>query len=321
MKKLKSLFFASLAISSVFIYSSCSTDETIGDDIVDVVNPSFNFVSLDPSGLFSGNYPTTDFEVSADIPNIYVAVEAIAGSSDLKTLTIQLDGTSPDLTDLSIRDLITGNTIVSNNPLLITGDNINSFTLEIGIINDGSLNSKTLTLIVEDTEGLQETLNISFSSFEEIENSIEGVLLNRAGPAGQGGLDLDNGESTGTVSTSPTAEFGEIKDEGIDISLPNDENWKSQISAMNDAEIRTLSTSVEGYDFEAVTRIDEIVTYFDNGDALPNTNSDGEAVSNSVAIGDVFLVNRAGKVYLIEVTDVIATGSDNNDAIEFKIKH
>ena len=115
MKKLKSLFFASLAISSVFIYSSCSTDETIGDDIVDVVNPSFNFVSLDPSGLFSGNYPTTDFEVSADIPNIYVAVEAIAGSSDLKTLTIQLDGTSPDLTDLSIRDLITGNTIVSNN--------------------------------------------------------------------------------------------------------------------------------------------------------------------------------------------------------------
>ena len=80
-------------------------------------------------------------------------------------------------------------------------------------------------------------------------------------------------------------------------------------------------TSVENFDFDAVTRIDEIKSYFDNGDALPNTNSDGEAVSAPVNISDVFTVSRDDKIYLIEVTDVIATASDNNDAIEFRIKH
>lgn len=320
MKKLKSLFFAGLAISTLLFYPSCTPDEGIIDDIIDA-GPSVGFLDQDPSGLFLGEYPTGDFEVSPDIPTIYVAFEAVAGSSDLKVLTIKLDGTDIEPNTFSIRNLNTGADATANNPYLLLGDDTQSISYEIGIPNDGSLETKNLSIVVEDVDGMQETISISFNSFEIIESTIEGVLLNRAGPAGQGGLDLDEGTSTGTVDTDPTAALGEIKDEGIDISLPNDQNWKSQISGMNDAEIRTLSSSVENFDFDAVTRIDEIKSYFDNGDALPNTNSDGEAVSDAVNIGDVFTVSRDDKIYLIEVTDVIATASDNNDAIEFRIKH
>lgn len=321
MKKLKSLFFVGLTLSSVLFYTSCSPDEGIVDDIVDMTAPSVSFVSQDPTGLFVGEYPTSDFEVSADEENVYVAMEAIAGSSDLKTLTVELDGVQLDPSQFTVRDLISSSAISSNNPLLILGDNVNAFTLELGIENDGSATSKTLTLTVEAEDGLQESVSISFNSFALIENSIDGVLLNSAGPAGQGGLDLDTGEGTGTVDSDATAILGEIKDEGIDINLPNDENWKAQISGMNGAEIRSLSSSVESFDFESVTRMDELETYFTNGDALPNTNDDGEATSNAVVVGDVFLVNRDSKIYLIEVTDVIATTDNNNDAIEFRIKH
>lgn len=320
MKKLKSLFFAGLAISTLLFYPSCTPDESIIDDIIDA-GPTVGFLEDDPSGLFLGKYPTSDFEISSDIPTVYIAFEAVAGSSNLKILTIKLDGNDIETNTFSIRNLKTGTDEIANNPYLLLGDDTLSLSYEIGIPNDGNLETKNLSVVVEDVEGLQETIYISFNNFEVIESTIEGVLLNRAGPAGQGGLDLDEGTSTGTLVSDPTAAFGEIKDEGIDISLPNDQNWKSQISGMNEAEIRTLSSSVENFDFDAVTRIDEIKSYFNNGDTLPNTNSDGEAVSAPVSIGDVFTVNRDDKIYLIEVTDVIATASDNNDAIEFRIKH
>ena len=322
MKKLKSLFFAGLAISSVLFYQSCSPDEGgLTDDLVDITGPALTFIDQDPSGLFLGNYPTSDFTVSANESTIYLGIDATAGSADLKVLTIQVDGVNVDPLDLTFRDLNSGEDVLSNNPYLINGANVDAITFEIGIANAGELSSKTIEITVEDNDGRQETISIGYSNFQAIETTIEGVLLNRAGPAGQGGLDLDNGSGTGTVMTDPTAELGEIKDEGIDINLPNDQNWKNQISAMNNAEIRTLSSSVENFSFDAVSRVDEIQAYFDNGSELPNTNDDDEKVSDKLTVGDVFTVSRDGKVYLIEVTDITETADNNNDAVEFRIKY
>ena len=285
MKKLKSLFFAGLALSSVLYYSSCTTDEDILPGTGTA--PSVNFVSNDPTGVNVGQYPTTDFEAAQSDQYVYVAIEATAGDSDLKTLTVQLDGANVPTSDFTLRDIISNEDIVSNNPALILGENVNNFTIEVGVLNDGSNVAKELVLIVEDADGLSTSASISFvTSTTPIEQTITGVLLNQSGPSGQGGLDLDTGEGTGTVDASGAA--AEIKDEGIDLNLPNDENWKAQISGINGSEIRMLNAAaVDAFDFDAVTTKDEIATFFSEGEALPNTNSAGEPTSNSVQIGDV----------------------------------
>ncbi len=320
MKKLQLVFFGTLTIASVLFYSSCSPDDVIiADDSVEMIDPSLGFVSIDPSGVQANDYPTSDFEISPDEPSVVVAIEAVAGTGDLKSLTVQLDGTNLTASDFEIRDLISNESITSNNPLLIVGDNTSAFTFEIKLDNDGSLDPKALTFIVEDVDGLTNTINISFNSYELIEQSISGVLLNAAGPVGTGGLDLDTGEGTGTLDASGL--LAEIKDEGIDLSLPNDQNWKAQISGINNSEIKTLSSSVENFDFASVNRKDVIEKYFEGGDDLPNTNANNEKVSNTVSVGDVFVVHRDGKTYLIEVTDVMTTANDNADAIEFSIKY
>jgi len=72
--------------------------------------------------------------------------------------------------------------------------------------------SYVYTITVTDEFGLESnvefTVNVVAATPLEVLN---GVLFNAGGPAGTGGLDMDNGMSTGS-----TDEAAEIKDQGID---------------------------------------------------------------------------------------------------------
>ena len=317
MKKFQFLLLALTAVAFTFIATSCGEDEEI---IVVNDPPSLAFVADDANGL-NAPYPTADFEIQKDEAFVYVAIEGVQGTGALQSLTVTEDGVNVDAASLSFYDLRAAADVAANNPLLITGDNTTGFTWEIGIALDGTVGTRTFAFELVDENGEVATVSIAFSTFlAEVSTTLEGVLLNQAGPAGQGGLDLDTGNSTGTVGTDPSAADAEIKDEGIN-NLDPSVNWKQQISAINDAVIRIPGADFpEDFKFADVTKVDEIIAFYDGGDALPNVDGTGELVSDPVAVGDIFFVNRGDTYYLLEVTEVNIVTTDNSDNIVFDVK-
>ena len=141
--------------------------------------------------------------------------------------------------------------------------------------------------------------------------SLIGILLNQAGPAGTGGLDIDTGSSTGSSDIA-----AEIADNGIDTSQPNSSNWRQTISPINGAVIRTLTAGSNGlpesFTFESVNFIEDIAVFHNNNGV--------DYTGNVVLTGDVFSVFANGQYYLLDVTNVNATIADNDDSYTFDIK-
>ena len=319
MKKFLLLLAIVAMTGTLFISTGCEEE----DPPVVNVGPSMDFTDTDPTGL-NGPYPTTDVETDDPDATLYVGLSAVTGTGQLQSLTISEDGTKLATARMTIRDLNDGSAITANNPLLITGVNVDGFLLEIGIDVSDELATKEYTFELVDENGESTTLSISVTTVEPpdpIEMTLEGVLLNQAGPAGQGGLDLDDGPSTGTIDAS--AIDAEIKDEGIDLALPTASNWKRQISAINDSEIRVPATDQlpEGFDFANVTTKVEIRSLYDGGDQLPNTDGTGELVSDPVEVGDYFFVKRGDRYYLLIVKEVNPTTNNNMDNIVFDVKY
>lgn len=139
----------------------------------------------------------------------------------------------------------------------------------------------------------------------------EGVLLNQAGPSGTGGLDLDTGTGTGSMDGE-----AEIRDNGID-GGPVATNWLQTISTVNGSTIKSVvpgqGNVLEGFTFASAETVETI-------NDLHNSNSNIYAGS-VVLVGDMFTVQRAdGKTYLLVVTAVNNTSTDNNDSYTFSIK-
>ena len=310
--------FVLAVVAAAFVATGCGEDET---PIFDTP-PSIDFADSHPNGL-NGPYPTTDVEVTDVDQWVYVVLEAVAGTGNINSITVTEDDVKVATDRLSFRDLTADADITANNPLLVVGDNAAGFSIEIGINPHDDIAAKTYAFEVGADDGQTSTVTFTITTIDPgtpVSTVLEGVLLNQAGPAGQGGLDLDDGSSTGTVIDASAAD-AEIKDEGIDVSLPNDQNWKAQISAINDAEMRIPGAGFpEDFDFANVATVEEIQGYFDGGEQLPNYDADDdEYISDAVEVGDVFLVTRNGVYYLLQVTAVNPTPADNADNIVFDI--
>ena len=136
-------------------------------------------------------------------------------------------------------------------------------------------------------------------------------MLNQAGPAGTGGLDLDTGASTGSSDA-----LAEIIDNGIDASLPAASNWIQSISSVNGSTIRVLRPGLNGleetFSFASVLTKEEIPGLHNNNAAVYS----GE----TVIVGDLFTVERGGSFYILEVTNVNVTTTDNSDSYRFNVK-
>ncbi len=144
-------------------------------------------------------------------------------------------------------------------------------------------------------------------------STIVGVLLNQAGPAGTGGLDLDNGNSTGSADLD-----AEIRDMGID-NGPIADNWLQQIAGVNGSVVKQLIAGqnglLESFSFGNVSVREEIIAVHDN-----NGIDFSGGVSNTVLVGDVFSVENNGRYYLLQVTNINVTTDDNNDSYTFDVK-
>lgn len=295
------------------------TDEAGQSDEVSLVIGTFGDLTfgivLDDS---DPAYLSQDATLGAQGP-FEVRLLGSRGAAAISSLAVFQDDVAVDAARLTFN----GGAISPANPLSIPEADKNTFETIVAIdSHDSGTSSYSFELTDEDGNKVSTSLNITIGTPVE---TLTGTLLrNQGGPACQGGLDLDEGLETGTQSDpSCTTPFtaAEIKDEGIDLSLPNDQNWKQQISGFNGSEIRTPSASLpEGFSFENIATKEAIASAFDLSDPLTMTNSDGEGITSTVQVGDVFLINNGDNYYIIQVTDIDVTTASNNDSYTFSIK-
>ena len=247
---------------------------------------------------------------------VTIPVSTLAGTYLLKAIAVLDEDANP----LDVADIYYGDTQTNftSNPMDIEGDDRFGFDVDIYITaHNGGL--KNYTIALEDESGDIQFVDFTINAGLSV-NFLQGILFNAAGPAGTGGLDLDDGISVG--SNDPTAE---IKDEGIDLDEPMDLNWIRRISGVNGSEVKQLVPNMNGlpesFTFEDVFTPDQIAAVWDNATDFLDSNDAGERISFRVGIGDLFIVENSGKYYMIKVVEINETTDSNGDNYVIDIKH
>lgn len=320
-------------VMAVFFFSSCGDDPVV----VNPLGPDIQFVG-DPGFL------NADSDVIIN-EGFSVKVRLSKGDALLQTLEIS-EGSSKLATN---RFTINSGVITSNNPLLITGADKDGVTYTIDITPSGTEavgDITTYTFTTADESGETDAVDIVITTADtpgtDLSMSITGVLLNQAGVAGTGALDLDEGLGTGVSSDGETTrDQAEIRDLGIDctVSSPN-ENWRAQFGTVNGAVMRRVDLSMlENFTFENVDKKEIIQDAYDSGMGLSNgistaPNCDETTVTNTsgeVVVGDMFVVFANSTYYLIKVDEINPINMDdvstpgvnekNTDNYVFSIKY
>ncbi len=271
-------------------------------------------------GFVSGDATITNFNTSFDVK---VALDDTEDS--LATLTVLEDGALMDAAMLTYN----GGAFTAMNPLVLIPDEATGVTYTINVNPDVTMQeTHTYTFQVADNNGItaERSVVITFDPpASDLTFDTTGVFFNASG-SGDGGLDLDTGEAVAFNSAN-----AEIEDEGINLNAVG-ENWRAQISATNDAVLRTvdLSTLGDGTTFADVVTTAAIAAAFDGG-AMPTGNdnfpdADGdtsatETVTETLQEGDVLAVRRAGRTYLIRIDEVNYVAGSNGDNYKISIKY
>jgi hypothetical protein len=159
-----------------------------------------------------------------------------------------------------------------------------------------------LAIEITDAESNTAEVSISYTTANYNIDTLMGVLFNQGGPANRGGLDLDDGESTGTQLPQDTS--AEIRDQGIDLGEPPSDNWIQKIAPFDDATLAYVGNTE--FDFSAVITEAQIIDAYNNATIIQE--------SDIVEVGDVFAVNDNNKYYLVLITEVnVTSGPDDND--------
>jgi len=308
-------------LTGTLFFSACSPEEDGGGD--NDVAPQATLVA--ESGLISDNAevaPGTTFVVK---------LRTTPGTSQIKTVTVLEDGVKLPFDRFTIKE--GGTTITTNNPFLVLGTSKGGSIYELAIKAHTGINiTKKYTFEVADDNGRTDevAVNITTKGTELVE--LTGKLLrNQDGPAGQGGLDLDTGESVGSIATmtgNPAIDTSykraEINDEG-NVSNTNS-TWRQIISPTNGAAVRYIDKAKlpENFSYENVKTLEEIIGAFDSGIKFKEVVVNGMIVdfeSNKVVEGDVFTVKTPdNRYFIIKVTKITVTSNDNNDSYTFSIK-
>ena len=262
------------------------------------------------------NNSTGTFEVPAG-SLISINVDAVAGSADLTFIAIgdTEDAVIDDFSRFFYGDL---DTQFDDNPFSIPGSDVLGFNKDIYIRAHETPGPIQYRIFLFDENEMASIVDITIIAGEPT-NDIFGVLFNAAGPEGTGGLDLDEGLGTGSMSL-----LAEIKDEGIDLNQPLVINWKRQLSGVNGSIVRSLSPGMNGlsenYSFSNDFLREDLPFLFDSGIDFVAINSNSELVSPQVNVGDSFAVRNGDNYYLIFIREVNETGDNNSDSYTIDIK-
>jgi hypothetical protein len=319
-----------LALSTVFLTSCGGDEDPIGG--TDDLPPLVRFET--EAGFLNGDADVIVGE------SFSVRVNLQTGDAQLKTITVAQDGsTSPLSGRLAIVKPDGGSD--TNNPLLILAAAKDGGTYDFTISPDGTEEVGTVrayTFTVEDDNGLMDAISLNITSVAPpgtpLDMTLSGVLLNQAGPAGTGGLNLKDGVGSGSADPD-----SEIRDLGIDCTIDQEvsENWRAQFGTINDAVmVKVDKSQVENFDFDNIDTKEAILAAFDSANALDdgvstNPNCDETVVtdvSGDLAVDDVFVVFANDTYYMLRVDEVnfihtpdVPIGERNSDNIVFSIKY
>jgi len=244
---------------------------------------------------------------------IALQFDAVVGSGTLSTVEVLEDGAL--MTDFAGR-LFYGDlsTEFDANPYALPAADQAGFSMRTIFVrapNAAGTFSYDVRLTASDGETATSSIDVTTGTVgTPISTTLQGVLLNSAGPAGTGGLNLDTG--TGTGSEDPAAE---IRDLGIDISLPGSD-WLRTIAGVNNFEVRTVTPGANGlpetFSFASTTTKEAIIGAF-------NSSSLNNEITN---VGDLYAVSDGTSFYLLETIEIneTATPGDNTDNYVFDVK-
>jgi len=252
--------------------------------------------------------------------NVSMKIKADKGGADLVKLEIRQNNVFVDITDFNWNGL---SMMSSGNPFDLTEAEKDGFEEGEFLVDlPNSVGTFVYTMIIEDAVAQRDTATFVVTT-EPNGTPIdirEDVLLNAAGPAGTGGLDLDTGESTGTGATSGAE--AEIIDNGIN-GANADVNWIQTISAVNGATMKYVVAGSggvpESFTFDGLQFKEDLEGLYtvNSGGVIDNTNS-----SSIVQPGDTFIVQKGTQYWLITAKEVnvkTAVG-DNSDNYVFDVK-
>ncbi len=287
-----------LTLVSVLFFSGCTEEQMPGGGTLPPLAPFVQF--LDESGAIVSDTtlePGGIFRVKLDLQT---------GDNPLKSVGIREDG---DLVPSSRLEFDAGFRTVQN-PLLITGSDVDGVELIIDLEAHSTEGIRTYTFRVEDEVGETDEISLDVEvMMEEVRNPIDTtatmILVNNADGMLQGGLDLDVPE---TVSANSS--MAELRDLGIDINMPVPSNWRRQIQTRNGATLVMLDTA--NFTFSEVSFKDEVKTLYDGGTEA--------SVSPVLSTGDAFAIKRDDDYFLLILTEIVVTADDNNDYYQFDIK-
>lgn len=299
-------------------FTSCGEDPIV----VDPLGPEISFVA-DPGFL------NADSEVILG-EGFSVKIRMSKGDAQLGNLLVE-EGSSKLATS---RFTIDGGAVTTQNALVLFGTDKDGVTYSIDITPSGTEavgDFTTYTFTVTDDSGETDAVDIVIETTEEpgtpLSQTLTGVLLNQAGPAGTGGLKLADGTGTGSADA-----IAEIRDLGIDctVVLPA-ENWRAQFGTVNGGNMVKVDVSqLDNFSFDDVTKKEVISDiYTSNGIALSDGVSQSPTcvetavtdVSGTVAVDDLFVVFANNNYYLIRVDEINYVGSSNGDNFVFSIKY
>ncbi|MEM7573257.1 MAG: hypothetical protein AAF433_10165 [Bacteroidota bacterium] len=291
-------------------------------------NPATASLS-DVSGFISGDATLTTLNTSFD-----VRLSLARGDNPMTSLTIYEDGVALPADNLIFNE----EQFTAMNPLTFLASEQDAVTYDINITpTSTAVGTRTYRFDVLDNSNQigSLTLNITFEE-SDLQMTLTGVLLNQGGDVGTGGLDLDTGAGVGSNNAD-----AEIQDEGIDLDLVATQNWRQQISAVNDAVLRVVDLTAlpDGFSFATVTSQDQIIQAYNTGtvpdgdDANCNCSdsSNNEEVTQRLEGGELLTVLRDGRYYLIEVVSAnivlddpstpLPQNESNEDFYELNIKY
>jgi hypothetical protein len=300
--------FLFLVGATTIFLSSCGED--VAEPAILTLNEGPTFVTSDSDVALGGSFT--------------ISLTGVKGSSPMKTITVEEDGTKLDLNRITF--LSTGGA----NPLLLLNDNVDRFDYSVTIKAHETFGTKTYDFKVADEDGLVATKSLKINVVGAAVTMREDLLLNQSGPAGQGALDLDTGKGSGADPNSdPNAVNAEIRDEGV-VNVLTDGTWKQQISGVNGSEVKYIKKGQSGisetFSFDNIKYKEEISPLWTNGVAFTEKSTDGlRNVSAKVALGDIFIVKNGEKYYLLTVKNIKITpemtGEDRNkDSYTFDVK-
>lgn len=221
------------------------------------------------------------------------------GNRPLKELTVLRTGQTQD-------QIKVNGTPVSGHVIPFSGADQDQFDWTISMPADQDPD-ETVQYTLELRDELDNLVSLQFeltTGAEAIET--QGIRLwSAAGPVGAGGVDLDKSESSG-LSEART----DIQDEGIDLTLPLEQNWKQQLSALNGTELRLPKAGI-GYDDLDLDA--EIRNAFLEGTPLAGPTA-------KLKPGDTFLARRESKYFLFTISGITITPLDNSDSYLLDIK-